>query len=89
MLDRIEGRAAATETPIGFVPTQSALTLDGLSISRDTMDELLRVDTNDWAKEEVAVGEFFEKFGSHLPEQMRLEHRALAARLARSAAAND
>jgi len=89
MLDRIEGRAAATETPIGFVPTQSALTLDGLSISRETMDELLRVDTNDWAKEEVAVGEFFEKFGSHLPEQMRQEHHALAARLSRSAAAND
>src|SRR6202162_71771 len=28
MLDRIEGRGAATETPIGFVPAQSSLTLD-------------------------------------------------------------
>ena len=44
MLDRIEGRAEATETPIGYVPTPKSLTLDGLSISRDALDELLRVD---------------------------------------------
>ena len=44
MLDRIEGRAAATETPIGYVPTPGSLTLDGLAISRTIMDELLRVD---------------------------------------------
>ena len=89
MLDRIEGRAAATETAIGFVPTEASLTLDGLSISPDAMDELLRVDAADWAKEEQAVGEFFEKFGSRLPEAMRQEHRALAARLSRSAIATD
>ena len=34
MLDRIEGRAAATETPIGYVPAPGSLTLDGLDISR-------------------------------------------------------
>ena len=45
MLDRIEGRADATETAIGNVPTPGSLTLDGLSISRDTLDELLRVDS--------------------------------------------
>ena len=67
MLERIEGRAAATETPIGYVPTPSALTLDGLSISRDTLNELLRVDSNDWIAEDQAVGEFFKKFGSHIP----------------------
>ncbi|MGH9563415.1 MAG: phosphoenolpyruvate carboxykinase (GTP), partial [Terracidiphilus sp.] len=38
MLDRIEGRAQAAETPIGNVPTPESLTLDGLSISRDTLD---------------------------------------------------
>jgi phosphoenolpyruvate carboxykinase (GTP) len=89
MLDRIEGRGAATETAIGFVPTKASLTLDGLSISPEAMDELLRVDAGDWAKEEVAVGEFFEKFGAHLPEAMRQEHRALAGRLSRSAVATD
>ena len=48
MLDRIEGRAGATETPIGNVPAPGSLLLDALSISRDQIDELLRVDANDW-----------------------------------------
>jgi phosphoenolpyruvate carboxykinase (GTP) len=89
MLDRIEGRGSATETAIGFVPKQASLTLDGLSISGEAMDELLRVDAGDWAKEEAAVGEFFGKFGSHLPEAMNQEHRALGDRLSRSAVATD
>jgi phosphoenolpyruvate carboxykinase (GTP) len=81
MLDRIEGRAAAAETPIGNVPTPSSLTLDGLAISHDTIDELLRVDPGDWAEEEQAVGAFFAKFGDHLPAAICQEQKALAARL--------
>jgi len=84
MLDRIEGRAAATETPIGNVPTPSSLTLDGLSISRDTLNELLSVDSNDWLAEDQAVGEFFAKFGSRLPPAVALEQKALASRLTRA-----
>jgi phosphoenolpyruvate carboxykinase (GTP) len=81
ILERIEGRAAATETPIGNVPAPSSLTLDGLSISRDTLNELLKVDAGDWTEEEQAVGKFFEKFGDRLPATLCQEHKALAARL--------
>ena len=81
MLERIEGRAEATETPIGFVPTPNSLTLDGLSLSRETLDELLRVDATDWVAEEEATGKFFEKFGKRLPEAIREEHKALSDRL--------
>jgi phosphoenolpyruvate carboxykinase (GTP) len=85
MLERIEGNAAATETPIGAVPTQNAITLDGLNISRETMNELLRVDPADWAKEHTETGEFFKKFGDRLPEQIREEHNRLGERLQREA----
>jgi phosphoenolpyruvate carboxykinase (GTP) len=84
MLDRIEGRAAATETPIGNVPTPASLTLDGLSISRDTLNELLSVNSGDWLAEDQAVGEFFSKFGSHIPAPIAQEQKALASRLTRS-----
>ncbi|HVB87503.1 MAG TPA: phosphoenolpyruvate carboxykinase (GTP) [Candidatus Dormibacteraeota bacterium] len=87
MLDRIEGRADATETPIGSVPAPNSLTLDGLSISRGTIEELLRVDVNDWAEEDQAVGKFFEKFGSRLPAALREEHKALGERLSGSSVA--
>ena len=81
MLDRIEGRAGATDTPIGCVPTPASLTLDGLSISRDALDELLYVNPADWTEEEQAVGNFFEKFGDRLPNAICQEHKALASRL--------
>jgi phosphoenolpyruvate carboxykinase (GTP) len=81
MLDRIEGRAEATETPIGYVPTSNSLTLDGLSISRENLDTLLQVHPADWVAEDEATGKFFEKFGNRLPQEIRREHKALASRL--------
>jgi phosphoenolpyruvate carboxykinase (GTP) len=86
MLDRIEGRAAATETPIGFVPAPGSLTLDGLSISRETMDELLRIDPADWSQEAEAAAKFFDKFGDRLPQEIRQESKSLQHRLQRTPA---
>jgi phosphoenolpyruvate carboxykinase (GTP) len=84
MLDRIEGRAQATDTPIGYVPTPDSLDLDGLSIPRKNLDELLAVDPADWTQELTETGKFFEKFGDRLPDEIRAEHKALADRLQRS-----
>jgi phosphoenolpyruvate carboxykinase (GTP) len=84
MLDRIEERADATETPIGDVPAPGSLDLDGLAIPRESLDELLRVDPGDWTEEVAATGKFFEKFGNRLPDEIRTEHKALADRLQRS-----
>jgi phosphoenolpyruvate carboxykinase (GTP) len=81
MLDRIEGRAGATETPIGCVPTPSSLTLNGLPISRGAIEELLSVNPSDWTEEERGIDEFFAKFGDSLPEPIRREQKALADRL--------
>jgi len=86
MLERIEGKASATETPIGAVPSQSAITLDGLHVSRDTMNELLRVDPEDWVTEHADVGKFFTIFGDRLPEEIRDEHARLGERLQRVSA---
>ena len=87
IVERIEGKAAATETPIGFVPTSNALTLDGLDVSRTTMDDLLRVDSADWTKEHADTDSFFQKFGSRLPDEIRDEHNRLGQRLDRVAVA--
>jgi phosphoenolpyruvate carboxykinase (GTP) len=81
MLDRIEGKAKAAETPIGFVPTPDGLTLDGLNISRAAIEELLLVDPASWAEEMESVGQFYEKFGARLPQEIRSEKEKLALRL--------
>jgi phosphoenolpyruvate carboxykinase (GTP) len=87
MLERIEGKAEATETPIGAVPTVNAITLDGLNVSRETMSELLHVEPADWTREHAEVGKFFEIFGDQLPDEIRKEHDLLGERLQRVAVA--
>ena len=89
ILERVEGTGGAAETPIGLVPSQNALTTDGLNVSRGTIEELLRVDSSDWSREHEEAGEFFERFGDRLPEEIRGEHARLGERLHHVAAAKD
>jgi phosphoenolpyruvate carboxykinase (GTP) len=85
ILERVEGRGGTQETPIGYVPARGALTLDGLNISPETVDELLRVDPEDWEQELADTKEFFQKFGDRLPRELRDEHEKLARRMGRTA----
>jgi phosphoenolpyruvate carboxykinase (GTP) len=84
ILERVEGRGAAQETPIGHVPARGALTLDGLNISASTVEELMRVDPEDWEQELIDIKEFFQKFGDRLPRELTVEHGNLSRRLAPS-----
>jgi phosphoenolpyruvate carboxykinase (GTP) len=81
IIERVENKADARETPIGNVPTPESLRLDGLNISPDKMEELLRVDSQDWVAELEDVEKFFEKFGDDLPKEVRTEASRLSARL--------
>ena len=45
------------------------------------MDELLAVKKDDWRKEVDNIGEFFGKFGDHLPKEMSNQREQLAKRL--------
>lgn len=81
IIDRVNGRAAAVETPIGFVPTPDSLDLTGLDISMETMNKLLAIDREAWREEARSVAEFFNKFEDRLPAELWEEHRQLLARL--------
>jgi phosphoenolpyruvate carboxykinase (GTP) len=81
ILERVQGRGEAQETPIGYVPTPQSLDLSGLNLSQDTLTELLRVDVDDWQREAEAQGLFLKKFGDRLPVKIRQEHQALLKRL--------
>jgi phosphoenolpyruvate carboxykinase (GTP) len=83
IVERVEGKADAMETPIGFVPSPDALTLDGLSIPRSTIEELLRVNPGDWSGEVDSTRKFFERFGSALPREIWRQHEELHQRLGR------
>jgi phosphoenolpyruvate carboxykinase (GTP) len=75
ILERVEGRGEAEETPIGYVPGKKGLTLDGLQISPEALQELFRVDRGDWEADLADSREFFAKFGDRLPQELREEHQ--------------
>ncbi len=80
ILERVEGRGRAEETPIGLVPTRDALTLDGLKITPEALRELFRVEADDWEIDLADTREFFAKFGGRLPVALRQEYQALVRR---------
>ena len=87
ILERVQGKGKAAETPVGWVPTPDGLTLDGLEVSSSTMEELLRVNPTDWTTELVDAKKFFEQFGRRLPHELHEEHAQLAQRFERRTAA--
>jgi phosphoenolpyruvate carboxykinase (GTP) len=82
-LERVEGRGSAEETPIGYVPGPNGLTLDGLQLQPGALDELMRVNPDDWQSELDDTRQFFDKFGNRLPRELREEHAKLSHRLER------
>jgi phosphoenolpyruvate carboxykinase (GTP) len=81
VVERIEGQAAAVETPIGHVPTPEALDTDGLDMTAEQIEAALRVDREEWKAELPQIQEWFEKFGEQLPAVLWTELDGLRARL--------
>jgi phosphoenolpyruvate carboxykinase (GTP) len=81
MIDRIEGTAAAEETPIGYVPTPDQLDLDGLEADPADVAATLRVDAEEWRRELPLIEQWFAKIGDQLPASLHDELEALRQRL--------
>ncbi|MGH3521160.1 MAG: phosphoenolpyruvate carboxykinase (GTP) [Haloechinothrix sp.] len=80
IIERIEGKASGTETPIGYVPTPDALDLSGLGTSTADVEEALAVDKDEWLAELPMIEEWFGKIGDKLPSSLRDELDALKHR---------
>jgi phosphoenolpyruvate carboxykinase (GTP) len=81
ILERCRGKADATKTPIGFVPTPESINLKGLNLDAKTVDELLAVKPSEWKQELEDQKEFFKKFGSKIPDAILKQHDELGKRL--------
>jgi phosphoenolpyruvate carboxykinase (GTP) len=81
VIERLEGTAAAVETPIGHVPAPGSLDIDGLDMTQDAIDAALAVDVEEWKAEIPQITEWFEKFGDDLPAVLWTELDGLKERL--------
>ena len=80
----LEGKTPCEKTPAGNIPTQDALYLDQLHMTKDDLKILLSVDTHAWAEELQDIDKFFQKFGDKLPERMQKQFAQQRERLEKS-----
>ena len=81
IVDRVHGRAQGKETPIGWTPYFEDMQWDGLNFSRETFDQLQKVDTAAWKREVIDHEELFIALHDHLPAEMIYERELLICRL--------
>ena len=69
IVERVNGNAAAVESPLGWMPKYEDLDWTGLdSVSREQFYELMSVDRDVWKEEIVSHEELFVKMYDRLPK---------------------
>ena len=81
IIERIEGNAAAEDTPIGRVPSADQIDISGLDTPREDVETALHVDVEEWKAELPLIEEWFDTLGSTLPGELRDQLSALRHRL--------
>jgi phosphoenolpyruvate carboxykinase (GTP) len=82
VVERLEGRTDAVDTPIGRVPAPDAIDLTGLDLDASVIEELTRVDAETWRQEVPQIEDHYANLGDRVPEAVRDELRELEKRLA-------
>lgn len=70
VVDRVNGRSAASESPLGWMPRYEDLWWKGLEgFSPEKFDELMTVDREAWKQEVLSHEELFAKLYDRLPKE--------------------
>jgi phosphoenolpyruvate carboxykinase (GTP) len=74
------GEARGVQTPVGVVPAQEELDLDGVDITPEDLSKVLSIDTRRWREEMAHREQHLAQFEG-LPEEIWAAHRRVAAAL--------
>ncbi len=77
---RCDGEAEAVDTPIGRLPAEGSLPVDGLDLPAEDLAELLAVDADAWRAQLPQLREHLGRF-PNLPAELRTQLDALEQRL--------
>ncbi|MCH7829807.1 MAG: phosphoenolpyruvate carboxykinase (GTP) [Proteobacteria bacterium] len=81
IIDRCEGRVAANETPIGYLPHPVDIDTTDLDISDAAMTTLTSIDRDQWRAEMESIGEYLDTYGDRLPEALRQQQQDIVKAL--------
>jgi phosphoenolpyruvate carboxykinase (GTP) len=81
MIKRVDGKADAVETPIGNLPKDGELNLDGIGLSDEARAKLFGYDRDGWKAEFASIGDYLREYGPRMPEALLDEQQRIASAL--------
>jgi phosphoenolpyruvate carboxykinase (GTP) len=81
IIGRCKGTVEAVETPVGYLPTATALNTRDLDVDPATLKELLTVLPEAWRKELADIEEYLDAFGQRTPRDLKAELLAVRQQL--------
>jgi phosphoenolpyruvate carboxykinase (GTP) len=78
IIKRCKGEADAVATPIGKMPLDSDLNLDGIDVTPQTLAGLLEVDQAAWVTELSEIGDYLDSYGERTPAALKAECERVA-----------
>lgn len=83
IFERISGKAQADISPIGALPVKNSLDITGLNLPPNALEQLFRVDKDEWLQEANGMKEYLSIFGNTLPRPITDELNQMKERLSR------
>ena len=82
IVDRVNGKEEAAESPFGYMPTYQDINWNGLdNFAADTFSEIMDIDREAGKQEVEELKGYFETFEDRLPEEMEVQRQAFSERL--------
>ena len=81
MIGRVKGEAGAVDTPIGAIPSDGDINLDGVSLSPEARTVLFGFDRAGWQREFADLEGFLAEFGDRMPAALKRERERVAEAL--------
>ncbi|HHU78766.1 MAG: phosphoenolpyruvate carboxykinase (GTP) [Caldicoprobacterales bacterium] len=81
IVERVSGEGKAEKTAIGYLPAKDAIDTEGLDVSEKDMEELLKVNKEEWLREVASIRKHYANVGERLPREMVEQLDALEKRL--------
>jgi phosphoenolpyruvate carboxykinase (GTP) len=82
MINRVAGKVGVQATPIGNLPIEADLNLDGVTLSDEAHAKLFGIDHAGWQAEFASIGDYLAEYGPRLPQALKDEQQRIARALA-------
>ena len=81
IFERVDKKANAKLTPIGYVPDEQSIDLNGLKLERNAFKALTKVSYKEWLKEVESISIYYKTIGQKLPNALLEQLNELKYRL--------